>query len=60
MHLVRRAMAQPLVVARTHEDTRLHLATRETVVENLIAMRLHSQVIAHDLSDPLQRDLIEG
>ena len=59
MHLVCRTVPQALVEAWPHEDTRLHLPPRETIVENLIPCRLQAQIIPHDLRQPLQRHIVE-
>ena len=53
MHLVRRAMPQSLIEARTHKDTRLHLTPRVAIIENLIPRRLQPKIIAHNLCQPL-------
>jgi hypothetical protein len=60
MHLICRAVAEALVVHRAYEDTRLHLATRETIIQDLIATGLHAEIIAQNLCDALQRHIIEG
>ena len=51
MHLVRRAVPQALIIARTNEDRCLHHAPRVSVIHNLISMRLHAIVVSQNLGE---------
>ena len=59
MELICRAVPQPLVITRTDKDTRVHLPPRETIVQDLIAVRLHRKLIPQERLQVIKCYIIE-
>ena len=59
MELICRAVPQPLVITRTDKDTRVHLPPREAIIQNLIAMRLHRELIPQERLQVIKCHIIE-
>ena len=59
MHLIRRAVTQTLIVARTNEDRRLHHAPRVSIVHNFISIGFHSILVSHQARQVINCRLTE-